>query len=190
MGYDIHWHEKPAELKAIDDELDALLRAPEPSDARSDRMGKLYDRRYDLQQELGEYFRVNIWGMGDLRWEMRAQGLLTSDPEPTDWPDYPEGAAEDSPEYLAYREARAKLIGFDHGTGGVPAYKFGSNDGWLVTPREIAVVLEKASPAPVTHPTGWVDDQGRPSDAEWPHFWKRWLAYLERAAQHGGCEVW
>ena len=74
-----------------------------------------------------------VGGMAELRDRMRAAGVLD---EETPMPLRP---AEDEAALLAWRSQRSP------NPGKVPAWKFSSNDGWVVTPEECALLVEGLS---------------------------------------------
>jgi hypothetical protein len=78
---------------------------------------------YDLYDGADNYFRANIWSMGELRSVLGALGVLT-DEEPADGLDG-EGTTD-----------------WQSSGRGVPAWKFGSNDGWLVGPAECTAIAD------------------------------------------------
>ncbi|KOG53140.1 hypothetical protein ADK76_28925 [Streptomyces griseoflavus] len=140
------------------------------------------------------YFRLNIWGMGEARSAMETLGMLTQlAPPPTPNPqDYGTTADElwdyglddeGAPETVrAFRAATQVVVdsSAEHPTG-IPAYKFSSNDGWLVTPAEIDAALGWWAVAPrkiqreITTQLDW---------------WPEWIRYLRRARDGGGFRVW
>jgi hypothetical protein len=86
--------------------------------------------------------------------------------------------------------ARRDEILRDHPAGGttIPLHKFGSNDGWLVTPAECLEAL-----------AAWGARTGGERDdaliaagiesADWADIWKRWLEFIELAVYCDGFEV-
>ena len=59
----------------------------------------------------------------------------------------------------------------------IPVHKLWTNDGWLLTPDELAAALPHA-------PTTAVDRRQRPIP-----WWRQWLEYLEGARRHSGVRV-
>lgn len=144
-----------------------------------------------------DYFRLNMWGMGLFtdfmtersmvfdagkhpEWpDIDAYGVTWDDVERLEYPEYHEGeplsdeTAEKARRYLAERD---RLLAW-HGpeVPGIPVHKFGSNDGWIVTPAECeaAVRIGREHPAPEGHEKRWAE----------------WLGYMDRARRHGGFEV-
>jgi hypothetical protein len=84
-------------------------------------------------------------------------------------------------------DARGVLSGFlargDTTPAGLPAYKLSSNDGWLVLPEEIRPALDLYRA--LTEPEKRVAAAGVELD-----YWREWIAFLDRAAAHGGFRVW
>lgn len=134
--------------------------------------------------EVEGYFRLNIWGMGLCRELMSNAGMLDVEAERGRYPraaDFgaddgvdPEDAVPGSPE--AACEA-ARLEWRSASTGGlIPAYKLGSNDGWLVTPTEIRNSLDA------------LERHGPVAGA--PTWWPDWVSYLRKMVERGGFEVY
>jgi hypothetical protein len=122
------------------------------------------------------YFRLNIWGMGDARDELYRVGVMVPADYPPDVPlsdygldDFPpfsyagdgryvwegEEGEERRPTIgeLGFFEASRRVIegpvpGNDHG---IPLFKVGSNDGWLVLPSEVVTGIAYAD----RHHEGW-----------------------------------
>jgi hypothetical protein len=59
----------------------------------------------------------------------------------------------------------------------IPVHKLWTNDGWLLTPQELAAALPHA-------PASAVDRRQRPIP-----WWHQWLDYLDTARGHGGVRV-
>lgn len=94
--------------------------------------------------------------------EKALAAYLSGDYEADDELELPEGVTEedyDRARQLAEAEEAIKESELDPAEG-IPAYKLGSNDGWLVTPGEIATALAlfeasaAADPASATVPEG------------------------------------
>jgi hypothetical protein len=119
------------------------------------------------------YFRLNIFGMARFGGAMTALGMIDENAKPrVDFPHNDDPTALER--CLAQREATP---------AGLPAYKLSSNDGWLVLPEEIRPALElyRALREPETR----VAAAGVELD-----YWRDWIAFLDRAATHGGFRVW
>lgn len=119
------------------------------------------------------YFRLNIWGMARFGGAMSALGMIDENAIPrVDFPQNDDPAALER--CLAQREATP---------AGLPAYKFSSNDGWLVLPEEIRPALDLYHA--LVEPEKRVAAAGVELD-----YWRDWIAFLDRAAAHGGFRVW
>jgi hypothetical protein len=130
------------------------------------------------------YYRYSIWGGQNMRGALEACGLLTNEApegvEMSGWgPKFPkynaETMPEGSPEEAAYRAEVDALINRDFG-GIIPAFKLGSNDGWLVTPAEIQRGIDR----------GLVDEGLKTLDDAYDRAFVRWVI---RSIKHGGFRV-
>ncbi|WP_030375542.1 hypothetical protein [Streptomyces rimosus] len=140
------------------------------------------------------YFRLNIWGMSEVRSVMEALGMLTHEvrppsPDPRDYGTTTDELLAYSPDdesapkpVRAFRTAVQAVVdaAAEHPSG-IPAYKFSSNDGWLVTPAEIEAALGWWAIAPREIQTDIA------SRLDW---WPEWIRYLRRARDGGGFRVW
>lgn len=119
------------------------------------------------------YFRLNIWGMARFGGTMGALGMIDENARMRI--DFPQGDDPAALERcLAQREATP---------AGLPAYKLSSNDGWLVLPEEIRPALDLYRA--LSEPERRVAEAGVDLD-----HWRAWIAFLDRAAAHGGFRVW
>lgn len=208
MGYDVYVADGPDEteraaVKAAEArraDLAARLRvATSPDEVASlrDDMDQAYD---DIQTARRSYFRLNIWGMGTAREYMGAFGMLTTENMPQ-WP-HPEAygleESPDDPEWFEEGPDRVKaenaltvagrrflndqkaVMEADHGGSGIPHYKFTTNDGWLVTSREIEAALMQYENADSEHKAAAIQE------GPW---WPSWIAFLTYAQQRGGIRV-
>ena len=148
----------------------------------------------------GSYFRLNIWGMGRFREFMDQLGMVATDytvppwpekPDSIDWEDvsavrYPddyEGDQPVKPDAVTFAKAiETHLAWHPDPTFGIALHKFGSNDGWLVTPEEIAATLE-------SYRTHSGDEVKVIVGADGIDRWVEWITYLERAQLRGGFRV-
>lgn len=151
----------------------------------------------------GYYFQLNIWGMGRCRDLMYDFDMAYPSEPDGDFPDY-DGKLDDEQdrletenvpreqwpaEVLAYAEEHEayRTSGMQERPG-IAMHKFGSNDGWIVTPIECAGAVEQWKrycldhDLPLTHLP--VDEKG---EVEW---WPGWLAFLAGAIDHGGFRVY
>lgn len=153
----------------------------------------MYFRGRNYSDGPGVYFRLNIFGMARFCGYMAERGMIFDAGEHPPFPDgdydlvdrlrYPE-YHEDEPPLTPEQERAAKELEAAndavlswHGPDvpGIPAHKFGSNDGWIVTPAECeaAVRIGRGQPAPDGH----------------EDYWGQWLDYMDRASRAGGFEV-
>lgn len=133
-----------------------------------------------------DYYRYNIFGGGAMREALFVCGLLDTelpdDVEPGSWggPKFPkydsETMPEGSPASEAHREATEAVLSRDYG-GAIPAFKLGSNDGWLVTPAEIQRGIDRGKVE--TGILALVDEYDRD--------FVRWVI---ASIPHGGFRVW
>jgi hypothetical protein len=183
------------------------------------KVSAAYDKIREIKRS---YFRLNVWGMGNVRTAMLDLGMAYDGAHELGcWPDYPgqggtganvaaeamgddadprEYAAKyyagleitdaDIAEATAYHE-QAKAFRKEHPPGGetIPVHKFGSNDGWIVTPRECLNALAVWHATPEGMRIDAFEKAGM-TDPDWGRTWKRWLAFLELAAHCDGFEVW
>jgi hypothetical protein len=143
--------------------------------------------------DCADYFRLNIWGMGTMRGIMERAGVLSYESHPS-FPDYPGHEhfdADDAPKDAvggAYREACTAVIESVASDGRVPAYKFGSNDGWLVNPDECRVIAKGLRDLVECDEVHGDEDDG---SWKWSEEALDFADFCERAAEHGeGFEVW
>lgn len=147
----------------------------------------------ESMSEEESYFRLNIFGMRWAREQMDSRNMIFWTEEPA-WPEYPGEFVYQykDPEFYAdkapltpgqiiaskkYTEA-CDAIRRWHGPEipGIPGHKFCSNDGWVVLPAECEAAVRIAGDAQ--------------PPAEHPDIWQRWIAFMNRARQYGGFEVW
>lgn len=133
------------------------------------------------------YLRRNIFSMHPTVEAMVSLGMAFWSPSPEFPRDYPSGEGhwndESQPltdEARAYKEKETRLLA-THGetrTPGIPAHKFTSNDGWIVTREECEQALaayDMAITLGAKHPDFFRDDV---------------IPFLRCAASHDGFEVW
>lgn len=99
--------------------------------------------RQGADNDADGYYRLNVWGMSEATPILAAVGIVRwaeSPPVPraemfgvTEHFDEPS-----TPQEHSYVLAISEWRDSTHGEGpGIPSYKFGSNDGWLVLPIEV-----------------------------------------------------
>jgi hypothetical protein len=172
----------------------------------ADAVHAAYDEMNDIRKS---YYRLSITGMGMCRRLMYEVGMIFDDEPHPDWPEYEAYGVTDEqvdavryPEYagdtvldddlimrVARYEAASDHVLSYHGkeVPGIPAHKFGSNDGWIVTPVECESALRIAAAK--------LDEIGEDALGNLieNHFyrdmWATWLQYLRGAITHDGFEV-
>jgi hypothetical protein len=208
MGYDmtIAQERDQAEKDAIAaarkhiDTLTSPHKAPEGEERdAAEKAWKEAWQAYDNADR--SYFRLNIWGMGRCRTAMDHLGMVTDEdapnfPTPEDFglSEYPEDPVDYDGDERAAMDA--KLTDADRQflaavkavtdfepepVRGIPIGKFGSNDGWLVTPRQIEAALK------TWH--GWPEHVRADTEAELA-WWPEWIAFLTYAQGRGGFRVY
>lgn len=152
----------------------------------------------DLDAADRSYFRLNISGMSWARGFMAERGMLC-DPPHDPWPDYPLEDGYRAQEWVKYPEDREgdpppaedlaiaeKYVAEMDAVRrchpgecpGIPAFKLGSNDSWVVLPAECKAALVALEAA---RENGTVDP-----DASW---WPDWVAWVRDAIEHDGFVV-
>jgi hypothetical protein len=142
------------------------------------------------------YFRLNIWGMGHCLEHMYERGMVYTSEHEGEWPQYTEPArmdGEDDAAWYARIDAYDELyqkkclpIVSAHPAGGdtIPAHKFCSNDGWLVTEEECKAAVTSNA---LFDPPVWENPNTKITEpVQW---WPEWIAFLERASTRGGFRV-
>jgi hypothetical protein len=129
-----------------------------------------------------DYYRLNIFGMGNARGALYELGIVIdveqpAVPDPADFPGVIDGDDTELADDHPYRKALVAWREHEHETPGIPVYKLGSNDGWLVTQREIASGVAVAD---ANQPEGW---RGRLED-----YIAGFVAWMEEA--DSGFTVW
>jgi hypothetical protein len=160
-----------------------------------------------------DYIRLNVWGMGTYAQLMHELGMVYPSTSRGGWPEwdrYPDDekkqeqfeAAHEHLEYGVELDAPApddvlaaareyveagRVIRVTHPDGGqvIPSHKFGTNDGWIVTPNEIVAAL-----AEYLHRDGGRIVLDRLGTEDRKAYWDQWIDYLRRAVENDGFEVW
>lgn len=202
MGYDMRWIEgmSPDQQAHYDaaratfysacERRDLLERGASGWNAAQENVDVRYEEMMDADVA---YFRLNIWGMGVARKELTEVGFFVDGRQPPA-PAMPDGMTwddcscshDDEPFsatcplrglHEALVEWTMASLGLD--VPGIPAWKFSSNDGWIVTPTEIRTAVAHL-------------DETRPSwrseiDSEYV---QRFVDWIIGAADHGGFTVY
>ncbi|WP_425838381.1 hypothetical protein [Streptomyces fractus] len=212
MGYDmfietVSDHEA-ATVRAAEDAFHAAARARDalhlpPDHADCVAAQEKVERAYEALREAdSSYFRLNIWGMSHYCEVMEQLGMVVSDYELPPFPHEPDGVTREEidafgdrghgpdaparPEVVAYwKQLEAHLSWHLDPAFGIALHKFCSNDGWLVTPEEIAAALESYRVHSAEEVKVIVG-----GDTEELDYWLQWISYLQRAQQRGGFRVW
>ncbi|ASU81537.1 hypothetical protein CDO52_00900 [Nocardiopsis gilva YIM 90087] len=164
-----------------------------------------YDMTWENDSDQdGSYFRLNIFGMARYAEAMYRLGMLY----PADPGAFPEahdhgttwehvdavqdleggdgGRVVSGPAAAAARayldQVNAHLAQHPGEAAGIPSFKFSTNDGWHVTPEECRAAVKAARDATPNQLDANFADGDR-------QYWDEWIAYLERAADHGGFRV-
>ena len=187
MGYDMRWEGEPSpELVAAHQEaceaFEAAVRARDEfprGSLEAESLQPEVQRTYDVMQKTDVgYFRLNIWGMETARNELYKVGVITDEPTPefpghdAEW----ESLSEERQDEIINEWQSAVAPGDTHG---IPSYKLGSNDGWLVTPAEIRTGL------------AWADyHEGEGWEYRLTDYVQEWVQWMKQAATMGGFRVW
>jgi hypothetical protein len=157
---------------------DCTWQHPEPTPP--DDMALSAEQRWELDAAHGR-LHVRNWDMFNLRTAMTTRGMLAAGtPPPAPDPRAfglrrPVHRPEDDPATAGYWEAREDWLQARSPLPGISIWKLASNEGWLVTPAEIADALERAQ-------------TDAAAQADWP-LWDVWLRFLRGAGSHGGFRV-
>jgi pimeloyl-ACP methyl ester carboxylesterase len=199
MGYDYHWctaagdtteyEEARKAFNAAVTERDAVDRGSPERAAAQEKVDAAYDA---MRADERDYFRLNLRGgswVADVMLELGAafeapHELQPPWPQPEDYGTTYDKAWDDEATDDAtkkYREAHDRVLMW-HGPEipGIPVHKIaGSNDGWIVTPAEIAAALRIIStktPEEILAAAG---------NARMAAIFTRWLAFLRGAMEEG-----
>lgn len=213
MGYDMRWREPDLSNRTAVAEANAAFgeacreRDAFPRDSVEAKVAQeaVHEAFEAMRVAETDYFRLNIWAMG--RWvnAMRTLDMVCQPSESRDWPeiesfgvtwedveavDYPDDVKPRSPElhqaaqrYVAARDALLAAHGGE--CPGIPEHKFGSNDGWIVTPAECLAALRILREHSAEVVLSALEDAGIGDVG----YWDRWVQYLVGAVSHGGFEV-
>ena len=175
----------------------ANLTAASRSDfrARTDRERRAAARakvhaRIELIKADPNEFELNASGMTTAKVVMSRLGMLDHDTKHDLWPNQADygvtpamaqlGPEDDEPRELAYFRAAEDAVRDKQAENptGIPLYKLGTNDNWLVTRDEITAALGAYRTA--------LGDGASDCELWW---WPYWIEFIERAAKHGGFRV-
>jgi hypothetical protein len=182
---------------------------------------------YDMYQGTdgnGEYFRLNIWGMGEYRKRLWEDDMLVD--VGSKWPDatefgvaehdengytrffpwvdelyeYTDGSDinhEDVPEHITDAQVQAfenyqaaensvRFDSYQDEPEGIPVYKLGSNDGWLVTPDEIRAAFKNKDIDELRLAKEQADYEKDDDES----YWLAFLIWMYESIDEGGFRVW
>ena len=148
-----------------------------------------YDMTNSSKDESKNYFRSNIWGMGQLRAAMKMAGVLDFEAEAPKNPAYNEDRNEEEDEdnfvssmILDYRSENPALV---------PIQKFCSNDGWHVTPDECKLIADGLSKLLINNTSIKFIDRwdGLEKDVNREHV-QDFADYCKFSADHDGFRVY
>ncbi|MGG8408242.1 hypothetical protein ACM614_17380 [Streptomyces sp. 12297] len=193
MGYDMYIENAP------DDAERAALAKAEEALKEARKTGGDVGAAYEALDAANlSYFRFSIGSMGAARHLMTGLAMLSPEEEP-EWPEIKEKgfseameALRNDPDDAAARKTVQDVMDRAEGVHeairtadpdgpGIAAYKLTSNDGWLVTPRELDAALKAYESAPS-------EDRAAAED-EFGPYWTAWIEFLTRAQGRGGFRV-
>lgn len=192
MGYDMSWVREPEPVRTLYSKLDTLDGdGGENGGAYMDTIREWSDARTTA----GSYFCINIWGMATMRAIMALCGVLDTEATHPPFPDADLNSLEEEEAYALKVEPILRTRSPKEGQ--VPAFKFSSNDGWIVCPDEcrcVAMFLNRKGQASVDQLVGKVTSWGDPyiSDIQaWRKNVEDFATFCTRAAEEGdGFRVW
>lgn len=182
MGYDMYCK---GESHPEADEAKRKWEESGKWDQSRDQALAAYEEMSRAERNSGAYFRLNIWGMDRYReamWDI--EGMVNDVPTPR-FPDFDPERYESDDEYTAHYDRQALLVkARSPEAPGIPLYKLGSNDGWLVVPDECAQAVAAWE--------RYCDEGGGQvfDDPDENAYWDAWIAFLRHCRDHGGFEVW
>lgn len=206
MGYDMYVEQKDQDVEDRKAEarqvFDKAVRArdentnPDKAEELQEAVVKAYD---EMDRVDKNYFRLNIFGMSRMYDDM-AKLSMVEDVRTPDFPqagdfgvqgdvfyDLDEEARKTHPVFGPYARAIDEHLSASFGASVIPGHKFGSNDGWLVTPDEIRAALAKLEALPDTDLVPvrdqWATDAG-------DNVFDDWVGFLRFAADRGGFRVY
>jgi hypothetical protein len=164
MGYDMHIVQEAdqAELAAVaaaEAHIATLTRPLDAGEGQQEAAARAWDDAFEvLYKARRSYFRFNTRGMSYYRRCMDDLGMLSHEPE---------GDTDAEPQPVL----------------GIPRHKFSSNDGWLVTPAQIAAALDIYRSRTAEEVAAVMEPKDR-------DIWGKWIDFLDYAKDRGGFRVW
>lgn len=165
-----------------------------------------YDMTWQTDSDKA-YFHLSVWGMSAYARAMHELGMVYEVAPTGAWPkasdhgtthEHIDTVEDGNPEGIqitAVQEAAARaylklrdahLSQHPGNTPGIPSFKFGTNDGWLVTPDECKAALAAYRAADEGKREAVLAAVRQPWN---PGYWDEWIAFLEGAVDHGGFRV-
>jgi hypothetical protein len=190
MGLSIGWMEVPADVQRALQEFHRVMAQVDEEQQRLRRLGVDVDdpaspdprviavrQRYDAAWEAFERANRSEFAMGAVRMSaclavMLQAGMVVNVSRPV----APSRAAY--PDEAAYNRALDAYLRDRCGAAVIPAHKFCSSEGWLVSPQELRAALRHA-PEVGRHPT----------TGELLDWWVEWVEFLRGGSTHGGIHV-
>lgn len=173
MTFDLLWTAPPPEKVAA---VEELARRAGAVQSKEDWEGVITELN-----ELRDYrFGCNNWFMGRLTKVLLHLGMLDTEFRHSGF------KGNEEQDEMVVQE-------FDAADGRPPAYKFYSNDGWLVSPKEIEKALEVYDGFAETHGNGsrqLIIDVALNGDTESIARFADFIEFWRDAREHGGFKVW
>lgn len=208
MGYDMHVEQKDQDVEEqVAKARRAFDKAVKARDKNSkpDKAGELQDAVMKAMDEVDRadknYFRLNIFGMSRMCDDMARLGMVEDVTVPR-FPDAEYFGMNDAllyrmeelddedqkahPVFGPYARRIDKHLSASFGASVIPGHKFGSNDGWLVTPDEIRAALAKLEALP---DTDFMAVRARWETGTGDNVFDDWVDFLRFAAGRGGFRV-
>lgn len=160
------------------------------------------------------YFRLNIWGMSTMREHLHELGMLAIHyAEHPPFPDASDFGLDDDTlddlgvwdleraERTTHSDERVRkfftanletITWSPPDEPGLPVHKFGSNDGWVVTPRDCKGALVALEQAEKDRPdvVEKIRDHWRGEDKTSPSYFDAFVEFIRQAERTSGFEVW
>lgn len=145
---------------------------------------KRYEEFCEAEIDSGQYFRLNIFGMSKYSDAMFGIGMAHAESSNEVWPQAPDDLDwdvyyENPSSYPEYRTKLEDFLSASADAPGIDLRKFGSNDGWIVTPdecREAVAIWDEIGSLPF-------------QSAEENAYWMKWIGFLRHCGEHGGFTV-
>lgn len=209
MGYDMYVRAPSADDLEVKEAAHAkLVEAAARRDNGTGTQDEVMAAWAEMDAADPTYFRWNVWGMMTGREILFRIGAMYDSTMGVGFPDagdygldmeqvyeadgeiYPDPAKQAN--YEQYRLAvEIALTVPSPEQDRLPSHKFGSNDGWIVTPAECRAAVEIIDATSEERLRTAIVDAGEEGDdiAYWVDEIKRFRNFLDYAAEHDGMEV-